>query len=139
MAHRSYRDFVGWQKAMQLCVAVYELTRQLPREEVYGLSSQIKRASVSVISNIAEGHGRGSRAQLANFLSMARGSVFEVEAQLLLCVELGFGDSKARAVCQSLCGDVGRILSSTLRSLQEPPKHAQDAERAVESGPQPSI
>lgn len=112
---------------MRLCVAVYLLTRQFPREEMYGLSSQLKRAAVSVISNIAEGHGRGTRAQLANFLSMARGSAFEVEAQLLLCDELGLGEAGARADCKLLCSEVGRILSATLRTLQEPAKNMGEA------------
>ena len=89
---RSYRDFGAWQKAMQLSVKVYELTRGFPREELYGMTSQIRRASITVVRNIAEGHGRDSKPQLMQFLSMARGSVFEVEAQLLLCRELHLGD-----------------------------------------------
>jgi four helix bundle protein len=104
---------------MQLSVAVYELTRSFPREELYGLSSQLRRASVSIISNIAEGHGRGTRPQLAHFLSIARGSVFEVEAQLLLSRELGFGDPAGLSRCDALCDEVCRILRSALRGLSE--------------------
>jgi four helix bundle protein len=120
---RSYRDFGAWQKAMQLSVKVYELTSGFPREEQYGLTSQMRRASVSVISNIAEGHGRDSRPQLMQFLSMARGSVFEVEAQLLLCSELHMGQDNLVQGCQALCDEVSRMLYSALRALR-----LQDAE-----------
>jgi four helix bundle protein len=118
---RSYRDFGAWQKAMQLSVKVYELTRGFPREELYGMTSQIRRASISVVSNIAEGHGRDSKPQLMQFLSMARGSVFEVEAQLLLCRELHLGDEALLGNCQNLCDEVSRMLLSALRTLREPP------------------
>jgi four helix bundle protein len=103
---------------MQLSVAVYGLTRGFPREEIYGLTSQIRRAAVSVISNIAEGHGRGSNAQLVHFLSIARGSAFEVEAQLLLAKELGMGDCDEILRCESLCDEVSRMLHAMLRSLK---------------------
>lgn len=115
---RSYRDFGAWQKAMQLSVKVYELTSEFPREEQYGLTSQMRRASVSVISNIAEGHGRDTRPQLIQFLSMARGSVFEVEAQLLLCTELHMGPDRLVQGCQGLCDEVSRMLYSALRALR---------------------
>jgi four helix bundle protein len=116
---RSYRDFGGWQKAMELSVKVYELTRGFPREELYGMTSQIRRASISIVSNIAEGHGRGTKPQLLQFLSMARGSAFEVEAQLLLCRELGLGEEIAVGHCQNLCDEVSRILSSAIKSLRD--------------------
>ena len=115
---RSYRDFGAWQKAMQLSVKVYELTSGFPREEQYGLTSQMRRASVSVISNIAEGHGRDTRPQLIQFLSMARGSVFEVEAQLLLCIELQMGKEGLVQGCQGLCDEVSRMLYSSLQALR---------------------
>ena len=115
---RSYRDFGAWQKAMQLSVKVYELTSGFPREEQFGLTSQMRRASVSVISNIAEGHGRDTRPQLIQFLSMARGSVFEVEAQLLLCRELHMGKEELVQVCQGLCDEISRMLYSALRALR---------------------
>jgi len=118
--HRSYRDFIGWQKAMQLSVQVYELTRGFPREELYGMTSQLRRASISIVSNIAEGHGRGTRPQLAHFLSIARGSAFEVEAQLLLCGQVGLGERACLGRCESLCDEVSRILASAIRGLNEP-------------------
>ena len=115
---RSYRDFVAWQKGMQLSVKVYELTKPFPREELYGMTSQLRRASISVISNIAEGHGRGTKPQLVQFLSIARGSVFEVEAQLLLCRELNLGDQALTSHCQNLCDEVSRMLFAALQSLK---------------------
>jgi len=116
---RSYRDFGPWQKAVQLSVKVYQLTSGFPREELYGLTSQLRRASVSVISNIAEGHGRGTKPQLIQFLSMARGSVFEVEAQLLLCRELQLGQEVLLQGCQALCDEVSRMLHASLRGLRD--------------------
>jgi four helix bundle protein len=104
---------------MQLSVAVYKLTAGFPREELYGLSNQLRRASVSIISNIAEGHGRGSTPQLLHFLSIARGSTFEVEAQLLLAKELRFADIEAIGLCESLCDEVSRMLRSMMRTLKE--------------------
>src|SRR5579875_40637 len=103
---------------MQLNVAVYKLTESFAREELYGLSSQLRRAAISVISNIAEGHGRGSQAQLVQFLFIARGSAFEVEAQLLLAKELRFADVETIGRCESLCGEVSRMLHSMVRKLR---------------------
>lgn len=74
-----------WQKAMDLKEEVYRLVRLLPREETYALSDQLRRAVVSMLSNIAEGHGRGSDKEFVKFLTIARGSLFEVETQLLIC------------------------------------------------------
>src|SRR5579875_1316096 len=105
LSGRSYRSTDLWKRSMQLSVRVYELARTFPREELYGLSSQLRRASVSVVSNIAEGHGRGSVPQLVHFLSMARGSAFEVEAQLLLAAELKLGNVADIAECEALCDE----------------------------------
>ncbi|HEX4148238.1 MAG TPA: four helix bundle protein, partial [Pirellulales bacterium] len=79
MSGRNYRDLIAWQKAMDLVVMVYQLTREFPTEERYGLSQQLQRAAVSVASNIAEGQGRESIREFANFLSIAHGSLREVE------------------------------------------------------------
>ncbi|HEY0007805.1 MAG TPA: four helix bundle protein, partial [Tepidisphaeraceae bacterium] len=84
---RDFRDLVVWQKAIALAKAVYVLTRSFPADERFGLTNQVRRASVSVSSNIAEGHARSGR-EFRPFLSIARGSAAEVESQLLLAVEL---------------------------------------------------
>lgn len=80
-----YQDLSVWKKSMSVSVSVYELTKQLPKEETYGLISQMRRAAVSIASNIAEGHGRRSKGDFDRFLSIANGSKAELETQLLLC------------------------------------------------------
>src|SRR3954468_12430988 len=90
MAVLHYRDLIAWQKAMDLVEQVYRLTRAFPREELYGLTNQVRRASVSIPSNIAEGQGRGVGGEFAHHLRIANGSRQEVETQILLGVRLGF-------------------------------------------------
>lgn len=80
-----YQDLSVWKKSMSVSVSVYELTKQLPKEETYGLISQMRRAAVSIASNIAEGHGRRSKGDFDRFLSIANGSKAELETQLFLC------------------------------------------------------
>jgi len=103
---------------MQLCVSIYELTREFPKEETYGLTSQIRRAAISISSNIAEGHGRGTLPQLMHFLLIARGSTFEVQAQLILSRELGFGEIGILDRCEGLCDEISKMLFATLKSLK---------------------
>ena len=91
---QSFRDLVVWQRAMQLTVAVYRLTQGFPREEVYGLTSQIRRSAVSVPSNIAEGQGRLGTGEFRQFLGVARGSNCELLTQLEIAQSLGYGDTK---------------------------------------------
>ena len=80
---KSYQDLIVWQKAMDLVVLVYQATRLFPKEELYGLTSQVRRAVVSIPSNLAEGHARKSRAEFLNFVSIAQGSRAEVETQIM--------------------------------------------------------
>ena len=88
-AVQNFRDLIVWQKAMALTLEVYKLTRQFPKEELYVLASQVRRAAISIPSNIAEGHARQGR-EYANYLSIARGSAAEVETQLLIAVQLEY-------------------------------------------------
>ncbi|HEY3319507.1 MAG TPA: four helix bundle protein [Planctomycetota bacterium] len=90
MALQSYRDLLVWQKAMDLVVSIYTLSRSFPNDERFGLTSQIRRASISVPSNIAEGYGRSHRGEYLHHLSIARGSLMEVETDLLAAVRLAF-------------------------------------------------
>lgn len=122
---RSFRDVIVWQRSMQLCTAVYELTRGFPREEIYGLTSQMRRSAVSVASNIAEGHGRGTTLQLMQFLRMARGSSFELQTQIQVAKNMRYGVVEQVICCDGFCDEVGRMLNATLRSLKV--KH--DADR----------
>jgi four helix bundle protein len=86
----SYRDLIAWRKAMELVTEVYRVTRAFPREELYGLTNQLRRAAVSVPSNIAEGQARFSRKEFHHFLSHARGSLVEIETQLAIAQNLSY-------------------------------------------------
>jgi four helix bundle protein len=90
---KSYQDLLGWQRAIELVVLVYQLSGEFPRNEIYGLTAQIRRASVSVPSNIAEGYGRGTRKEYIQFLSIAQGSLKELETQTILAERLSFATS----------------------------------------------
>ena len=90
MQIQSYKDLIAWQKAMDLVQLVYQATKQFPKEELYGLTNQLRRAAVSVPSNIAEGQARKSTAEFRNFLSIARGSLAEVETQLIIAERLNY-------------------------------------------------
>ena len=89
---------------------LYKLTRQFPREEIYGLTSQLRRAGVSVASNIAEGYGRGTKGEYRNFLGMARGSTLEIQTQLVIARSLGFGDEREIAPAEELAVETSKML-----------------------------
>ena len=113
-----FRDRIVWQRAIELTTAIYELTREFPREETYALTNQLRRAAVSIPSNIAEGHGRNSDGQLLQFICMARGSNYEVQTQLVIAERLGYGANEKLTLCQSLSYEVGRMLNATVTSLE---------------------
>ena len=100
-----------------MSVAVYQITRTFPREEVYGLTSQLRRAGVSVPSNIAEGYGRLSREQYRHFLGIAQGSNLELQTQLVIAGELHFASASEIAKVESLSFEVGKMLTAMLRKL----------------------
>jgi four helix bundle protein len=108
---RSYRDLVVWQKSMDLAVEIYQLCRNLPVEERFGLVAQVRRAAVAVAANLAEGHERRSRADFRRFVSIARGSLAEVETHLELSHRLGYTAKGTAERLESLAGEVGRMLS----------------------------
>lgn len=118
MAARNYRDLVVWQKSMELCQGVYELNRQFPREETYGLSQQMRRAAVSIPSNIAEGQGRGGDTEFDRFLIIAYGSLREVETQILLAVRLRFVTSDDAEPVLNLAAEVGRLINGLRRRFR---------------------
>jgi four helix bundle protein len=89
----SYKDLIVWQRAFEMSIAIYQLTAEFPREEMYGLAAQLRRAGVSVASNIAEGYGRLSTGEYKQFLGMARGSNLEVQTQLQIAAALRFGNT----------------------------------------------
>jgi four helix bundle protein len=111
----TYRDLIAWQKAMSLAEGVYAITRAFPKEEQFGLTSQLRRAGVSVPSNIAEGHGRLSVSEFDRFLRIALGSVREVETQLILSGRLRYATSDLIEALVHDAEEVGRIINGLLR------------------------
>jgi four helix bundle protein len=118
MSVESYEQLTVWQKAMDLAVEAYELSRRLPADERFGLIAQVRRAAASVPANIAEGHGRAHRGDYAHHLSIARGSVKEVEVHFLLAARLGYVASVDLATVRELCDHVSRMLTRLQRSLR---------------------
>jgi four helix bundle protein len=114
---RSYRDLIAWQKAMDMVEHIYVATRNWPKAELYGLTNQVQRAAVSVPSNIAEGQGRTSTKEFLHHLSIARGSLFEVETQLLIAQRLSYLTRADADRLLSEAGEISRLLSGLLRSL----------------------
>ena len=115
----SYRDLRVWQDAMALAEACYLATRDFPKAEMFGLTSQIRRASSSIPANIAEGHGRENTQPFIQHLRIAQGLLKELETHLLLCVRVGI---LATGECDPLmerCSDIGKMLRSLIRSLQQ--------------------
>ncbi len=119
MKTRHFRDLLVWQHAMKLVPSVYQAVREFPKEETFGLRSQIQRAAVSVPSNIAEGHGRTTRKGFAVFLAQARGSLNELETQLELAENLGYLTRSSLQHLLAEIAEVGRMLNGLLRTLQQ--------------------
>jgi len=114
----SYRDLVVWQKAMQLSLEVYAVTNAFPDVERFGLTNQLRRAAVSVPSNIAEGYGRGSQADYLRFLRTARGSLAEIDTQMLIAERLHFMDEERYQHMLTMINECGRVLAGLIRSLE---------------------
>ena len=117
MSH-SYKDLIAWQKAMSLVREVYLHTRRFPKEEIYGLAAQLRRAAVSVPSNIAEGQGRLSKKEFRHFLSLARGSLLEVETQVLIAADLNYLSSDAAHGLETQAQEMLRIINALMNSLR---------------------
>lgn len=117
---KNYQDLIVWQKAMDVVVEVYRLTKKFPQGEFYGLTNQIRRAAISIPSNIAEGHTRNSRAEYLNFLSIAQGSRAEVETQMPISVRLGYLTSEETLPTLSLLNEINRIISTIRQKLNSP-------------------
>jgi four helix bundle protein len=115
---KSYRDLVVWQKAMVVVRDVYSITKLFPREELYGLTSQLRRAAVSIPSNIAEGQARFSPKEFHHFLSNARGSLMEVETQILIAEDLGYISSEMNDQFQTRTAELGRLLNGLISSIR---------------------
>jgi len=112
-----YRDLVVWQKAMDLVVEIYHLCQSFPAAERYGLVSQMQRAAVSIPSNIAEGHARKSSGAFVNHLSIAAGSLAELETQIMLAERLGFCNENTSLSLLTSTDEIGRMLTGLKNSL----------------------
>ena len=120
---QSFRDLIAWQKSMELCEQVYAISKHFPPDERFGLTVQIRRASVSIPSNIAEGYGRRSKQDYLRFLNIALGSLCEVETQLILSVKLGFANSDTVGSCLDLVREVDRVLCGLIRAVSDSTAH----------------
>ncbi len=118
---KSFRDLETWQEAMTLVQMIYRVTEKLPSSEQFGLTNQIRRAAVSIPSNIAEGHGRLGTRELSHHLSITRGSLCEVQTQLILCVQLQFLSREESADVWHKSEEVARLLNGFIRSLNANP------------------
>ena len=120
---QDFHDLTVWQRAIDLTVCIYKLTQRFPKEEMYGLVSQLRRASVSVASNIAEGRGRLNPAEFRQFLGIALGSTFEVQTQLIVARRLDFGNEKTideAAALGNEVEDADVVYSKTRLEVQDP-------------------
>ena len=114
----NYKDLIAWQKGMDLVEVVYRVSRSFPADERFGLVSQIRRAAISVPSNIAEGCGRKSEKEFARFLSIAAGSTSEAEYQILLARDLGYLDHDAYDHLNQLVNEVKKMLNALIQKLK---------------------
>jgi|ERR1700722_17336655 len=114
---QSYRDLLVWQKSIALAKEIYTLTSQFPSEEKFGLISQLRRAAVSIPSNIAEGQARNTTGEFVQFISYAEGSLAELDTQLMLAVELRFITSEQTHPCAALIDELRRMLNGLRRKL----------------------
>lgn len=118
----TYQDLRVWRNAMELRVNIYRATRKFPAEEIYGLSSQLRRAAVSVPSNIAEGKGRSSDKELLQFLCHARGSIYEIQTQLEIADSLAYFSNEDRKRLSEQADDVARMLNGMIARFRETTK-----------------
>ena len=117
MPIKSYRDLIVWQKSLKLLFDIYRLTVAFPRDERFGAVSQLRRAAMSILANIAEGHGRATRGEYLNQLSVAQGSINEVETLLIVSRELGFAAAEQIAPIEERVSEVSRMLGALRRAL----------------------
>ena len=117
---QSHKDLIVWQKGVDLVLSIYKLTKDFPKEEIYGITSQIRRAAISIPSNIAEGRSRGTRKDFAQFLRIAFGSGAELETQLLIAKKLSFGQEIGYNKVADQLDEVMRMLNAMIHKLTQP-------------------
>lgn len=116
---RDYRDLIVWKEAMDIAEEIYVLTRAFPREELYGITSQMRRCAVSIPANIAEGFGRAQRRTFIQFLRIAQGSLKELETHTMLCIRIGLLSQEQAAKLEPNYTKLGKRLVSFVRSLDQ--------------------
>lgn len=116
----SYKDLIVWQKSILLSITIYRLSKKFPKEEIYGLTSQIRRASVSIPSNIAEGRNRNTKKDFVQFLKISLGSVAELETQTEIAHKLNYINSQELSTVVSLSNEITRMLHSLCKKLSPP-------------------
>jgi len=117
MAIQTYQDLTVWQKSMEIAEMVYQTTKKLPKDEIYSLTNQMRRAAVSIPSNIAEGQARHSTKEFIHFLRIAQGSKAELETQLLLCLKIGYLTDTDTEEIVSLLQEIGKMLTVLIAKL----------------------
>ena len=115
---QNVHDLIAWQRAIELTVCIYKLTRSFPKDELYGVTSRMRRASVSVASNIAEGRGRLNPAEFRQFLGISQGSIFELKTQLLVARKLAIADDMPLSEAESLSEEVSKMLASFIEKFR---------------------
>jgi len=116
---KSFHDLVAWQKSMELVTETYKVSQKFPKEEIFGLTSQIRRAAVSIPSNIAEGRGKSSAGEFQQFLYHAKGSLAEVETQIIIAINLGYLATEEVSHIMELIARVGRLLHGLLSAIKK--------------------
>lgn len=114
----SYRELLVWQKSMEMTKEIYLLVKKLPKEETYALSDQMRRAAVSIPSNISEGQERNSKKEFCQFLTIARGSKAELETQLLICMQVGYLAEQEIQTAMKQLNEIGKMLTSLINNLK---------------------
>jgi four helix bundle protein len=118
----TYADLEVWQAAVKLAIQIYELTARFPKAEMFGLTSQLRRAAVSIPSNVAEGKGRSSDKELVQFLCHSRGSLFEIQTQLTIAEQLGYTSPEEIRLVRTESSRVGQMLNGLIRSVRPRPE-----------------
>jgi four helix bundle protein len=131
---KDFKELKVWQKAYEFSLSVYLISKSFPREEIYGLTSQLRRATVSIGANIAEGCGRRTDGEFARFLQIARGSSSEVEHHLLLARDLKFMPQSVYADLERKLAEVQRMLTSLVSVIQEKTSKSQEKSKAAKAG-----
>jgi four helix bundle protein len=116
---QNFRDLIAWQKAMDLVIEIYEITKKFPREEIYGLTSQLRRAAVSIPSNIAEGQARFSKREFKHFLRTSKGSLAEVQTQIAIAARLGFITDAEERELDLQMHELARVLNGLINSIAD--------------------